>query len=70
MSENNSENKFIVNREGENKYIYISTALFILLALTLKFNYSISNYRLQSYLQDFKISLNWIFIFSDVRVNA
>ena len=63
MEENNSEHKFIVDREGENKYIYISTALFIFLILTLRLNYSISNYQLESYLPDFKISFNWIYIF-------
>ncbi len=63
MAENNSEHKFIVNREGENNYIYISTALFIILILTLKLNYSISNYQLESYLPYYKISFNWIYIF-------
>ncbi len=63
MAENNSENKFVVSREGENIFIYISTALFILLILTLKFNYSISNYQLETYLPYYKISLNWIFVF-------
>ena len=63
MTETNSENKFIVSREGENNYIYISTALFIILVLTLKFNYSISNYHLETYLPYYKISFSWIYIF-------